>query len=118
MSTSSVLLFFFFTICKKRKKTAKTITDCQNKSSCRLAGYDIIKSSAVPPPLLVPLSFSVSVSYSLPLSVTAWAATLAFTLPLALTAAAHHRLRPPQEVVHAHVVVMLHDGRTQARRQC
>lgn len=114
MSSRSLLFFFLFIICNKSRKPAKT-TDCQNKSSCRLTGYDIIKSPAVPPPLLVPLS--VSVPHSLPLSLAARPTTLAFTLPLTLTTAAHHRLRPPQEVVHTHVVVMLHDGKKKNRRE-
>lgn len=73
--------------------------------------YDIIKSPAVPPPLLVPLSVSVPLPRSLPLSITAWSSTLALPLALAFASAAHHCLRPPQEVIYTHVVVMLHDGR-------
>lgn len=68
-------------------------------------------SPAVAPPLLVPLS--VSVPPPLPLSVAAWSHALALPLPIALAPAAYHRLRPTQEVIHPHVVVVLHDGKKQ-----
>lgn len=69
----------------------------------------VVGSPAVAAPLLVPLS--VSVPPPLPLSVAAWSHTLALPLPIALAPAAHHCLRPTQEVIHAHVVVVLHDGK-------
>lgn len=87
----------------------KNTADFQNKSPCT------IRSPAVPPPLLVPLSLSVSVPSTLSLSLAARPAAVTFTLPLALSPAAHHRLRPPQEVVHTHVVVVLHDGKKEVR---
>lgn len=68
------------------------------------------RSPAVAPPLFVPLSLPVSVPHSLSLSLAAGAATVTFTLPFTLTPAAHHRLRPPQEVVHTHVVVVRAGG--------
>lgn len=68
-------------------------------------------SPAVAPPLLVPLSVAVPLPHPLPLSVAPGAGALAVPLSLALTAAAHHGLRAPQEVVHAHVVVVLGRGK-------
>lgn len=69
-----------------------------------------LRSPAVPPPLLVPLSLPLSLPRPLALSLAPRDAALALTLTLALTPAAHHRLRPPQEVVHTHVVVVRTGG--------
>lgn len=117
--TQLVIFLFPFIIANKRRKPAKTTTDCQNKSPCRLTGYDISQSPTIPPSLLVPLPLPVSVPPSLPLSLPARSTTLALTLPLTLAPAAHHRLRPPQEVVHTHVVVVLRgeDKKARVRRR-
>lgn len=87
------------------RKPVNTIADCQNKSICRTTG----RSPAVAPSLFVPLPLPLPVPHSLPL--TAWGTSLAFALPLTLTPAADHGLRSSQEVVHTHVIVVLHDGK-------
>lgn len=76
-----------------------------------------MRSPAIPTPLLVPLSLSLSVPPSLALPLAPGSSALAFTLPLALSPTAHHRLGPPQEVVHAHVVVVLHDGKEKQEKR-
>lgn len=97
LTLTSSTLFFLLEIIKK-----KNIFRC---SSLWTPPVSVLPPVA--PPLLVPLSLAVPLPHPLPLSVAAGSAALAVPLSLTLTAAAHHGLCAPQEVVHTHVVVVL-----------
>lgn len=60
---------------------------------------------AVPPPFFLPVSVPPPVS--LPVSAGLSGTSFSVSLSVSLSAAAHHGLSPPQEVVHAHVIVVL-----------